>query len=447
VGGVRTALFNWLFARHHGGTFILRIEDTDRERSTDASLEDIKAGLRYLGLDWDEGPYFQSRRAEVYRPYLEGLVRSDGAYRCFCTPERLEALREEQRARKLPYAYDRTCRRISRLESDMRAEKREAHVVRLRVPGGATVFPDLVKGEHPISHDEIDDLILVRSDGTPTYNLVAALDDVEMGITHVIRGDDHFPNTPKQLLILRALGKTPPAYGHVPLILGPDKKPLSKRHGSTSITEYMRQGYPGDALFNFLALLGWSYDDKTEVMTRDELVERFTIDRVRTSASVFDQKKLEWICGEYIRGMSLEAFTDLISPYLEGDIEKVAPLMQPRISHGAEVVEKASYFFRDDFEYDPKAEKNLRKKADAASWLDRFRAWLSDQDVSDPAALEEGARKFAEEEGIKFGHLVHPVRAALTGTNAGPGLFDIISVLGKEASVARIARAIAWLDQ
>lgn len=469
VGGARTALYNWLYARRTGGSFVLRIEDTDRERSTRESLEDIKAGLRWLGLDWDEGPdiggaygpYFQSERQEIYGPYVGRLLAGDGAYRCFCTQERLDALREEQRARKESPRYDRRCRGLDRQESDGRVARGETFTIRLRVPDGVTVFPDLIKGERSVSHEEIDDLILVRSDGTPTYNLVAAIDDIEMKITHAVRGDDHFTNTPKQLLIIRALGETPPAYGHIPLILGTDRKPLSKRHGSTAVAAYREQGYPSDALVNFLALLGWSYDDKTEIMTRAELVERFGLERVSRSGSIFDPEKLDWISGDYIRRMTLPEVVDLIRPHLiragyirESEVDRKRPLIeavadagQKRIRSGAEIVEKAGYLFRDDFDYDAKAEKNLRKRPEIPGWLEAFRAWLSEQDFSDPDALEAGAREYADSKGIKFGQLVHPTRAAITGTTAGPGLFAVMAIIGKEATLGRLARAVQALGE
>ncbi|MCZ6690985.1 MAG: glutamate--tRNA ligase [Planctomycetota bacterium] len=467
VGGARTALFNWLYARRHGGVFVLRIEDTDRKRSTDESLENLKQGLRWLGIEWDEGPekggpygpYFQSQRQSIYQPYVARLLDGRGAYRCFCPPERIEALREDLRRRKLNPRYDRVCRDIGLEESEARAGKGEPFTVRLRVPDGETVIEDLIKGDRTIVHAEIDDLILVRTDGTPTYNLVAAIDDLEMKITHAIRGDDHFTNTPKQLLIIRALGAEPPAYGHIPLILGADKVPLSKRHGSTAVAEYRKQGYPPTALVNYLALLGWSYDDKTEIMSRDELVERFSLDRVTRSGSVFDREKLDWMSGEYIREMALQEVIDLILPHLvkagyltESDaeakrplIEAVARAMQPRIRYGADITVKVAYLFQDNISYDAKAEKNLRKRPEISDWLRAFREWLGDQDFSGSAGLETGARGFAEARGIKFGQLVHPTRAALTGTTTGPGLFDVMGILGKERTLARLASAEAYL--
>lgn len=467
VGGARTALFNWLFARGAGGVFLLRIEDTDRERSTRKALDDLQDGLRWLGIDWDEGPdvggeygpYFQSERQGLYQRQMERLLGGKDVYRCFCTAERIDALREELRSKKLTPQYDRRCRGVSPADAKARADRGESFTVRLRVPEGATVVPDIIKGDREIAHTEIDDLILVRSDGTPTYNFVAAIDDVEMMITHVIRGDDHFSNTPKQLLICRALGEAPPAYGHIPLILGKDKKPLSKRHGSTAVTEYRRRGYPRDALVNYLALLGWSYDDKTEIMSREELVERFSLDRVTKSGSIFDPEKLDWMSGEYIREMDLSQVIELILPHLlqakylqESEVDTKGPLLellaragQARIRHGSQMVEKVRYIFEEEITYDGKAEKNLRKRPEIPSWLQEFRDWLSGEEFGDPGTLEEGARGFAEKRGIKFGHLVHPTRAAITGTTEGPGLFEVMGLLGKEKTIARIDRAITHL--
>ena len=479
VGGARTALYNWLFARHHGGKFILRIEDTDRERSTEESLRAILEGLRWLGLDWDEGPeaggpfgpYFQSERSHHHRRVVDALLESKNAYPCFCPPERLSELRRCQRAGKKPILYDRHCLGLPKAEVERRLRAGVPHTVRFRIPDGATVYDDLIKGPVEIRHEELDDLIILRSDGTPTYNLVVVADDLAMEVTHVIRGEDHITNTPKQILMIRALGREVPRYAHLPLILGQDKKPLSKRHGATNLTHFRDVGYPREAMMNFLALLGWSYSDREEVFAPHELVERFSLERVSRSGAVFDYEKLDWLSGFYLRTMSLGDFTDFILPFwvragwiAEAEVpahgtagaevparrtylEDVARLHQERIRFGAQIVEKTDYYFLEDFSFDPKAIKKLKKREDGAEILTAYARALEDDAFEDPQAMEDRARAWTEERDMGFGALVHPVRAALTGKTATPGLFDVMIVLGKERVLRRLREAALKLER
>lgn len=469
IGGARTALFNYLFARRYGGVFVLRIEDTDRERSTPESIRAILDGLRYLGLEWDEGPekegrygpYFQSERLSSYTRYVEQLLKAGKAYRCFCTKERLEELRERQRAAKERIQYDRLCLKIDPTDAERRQRSGAPCVVRFKVPEGVTAMDDLVKGRVVIDHREIEDLIIQRADGTCVYNFAVVGDDHEMAITHVLRGEDHLSNTPKQILLLEALGFPVPKYGHIPLILAQGGGKLSKRHGAVSLTEYREKGYLPEAMINFLVRMGWSYDDKQEIFGLDELVKKFSLESVSKSGAVYDLKKLDHLGAHYIRERPLEDIVNFAVPYLvkagyvseeeavsqRGRIEKMVREEKERIEHISQIVEKLRYYFEEPALLDEGALKVLRKKKDALPMVKRYALDVKAQvpesawQPGEPAALEAHARAFLGKEGVSLGDLAQPLRAILTGRSATPGLFEVMSILGKAACLKRLSRA------
>jgi nondiscriminating glutamyl-tRNA synthetase len=469
IGGARTALFNYLYARQNQGTFVLRIEDTDRERSTPQAIRAIFEGLRYLGLDWDEGPekggnhgpYFQSERLPRYTSYVEQLVREGKAYHCFCTRERLDELRQRQQAAKERIQYDRTCLRLEPREVERRRAAGEPSVVRFRVPEGATVLEDEIRGSVRVEHKEIEDLIIQRGDGTCVYNFAVVGDDHEMAITHVIRGEDHLSNTPKQILLFQALGFPVPRYAHIPLILAPGGGKLSKRHGAVSVTEYEERGYLPEAMINFLARMGWSYDDKQELFTLGELIEKFSLASVSKSGATYDLKKLNHLGAHYMRQRPLADVLALAAPYFvkaglvgaahfESErprIEKIVELEKERIECLSQLVEKARYFYEEPAALDEGALKVVRKKKEILPALERYAASLASSLPEDswtlgqPAALEAHAKEFTAREGMSLGDLAQPVRAVLTGRSATPGLFEVMSVLGRDVCLRRLARA------
>jgi len=464
VGGARTALFNWLFARHCGGTFVLRIEDTDPERSKGEYLDSILDALAWLGLYWDEGPgaggdygpYMQSRRGDIYREHLDRLVAGGLTYPCYCTPEELEAGRARAKAEKRAYRYDGRCaeltrERISRYEADGRRP-----AVRFRMPAdGALSFDDLIRGRVEVPAGEYDDFIIARPDGAPTYNFVCALDDGTMAITHVIRGEDHITNTPKQIEMSRALEYSAPAYAHLPLLLGPDKSRLSKRHGATSVLEYQKEGYLCDALVNFLALLGWSYDDAREYFARDELIKYFGLERVRKSGAVFDIEKLKWMNGNYVRGLSPKGLFYKCRPWLAGagyvpdDADEATAeyaasalaLEQEKMKLLTEAPELVKPFFEEPDEYEEKAEKSVRKLDEPAKAFAELANRFDALEPFDAGAIEDIARAYAEELGVGAGKVIHAVRAALSGRSWGPSLFSMAELLGRERCVRRLRTA------
>jgi len=462
LGLARTALFNWAYARGRGGRFVLRIEDTDRERSTEESERAILSGLRWLGIDWDEGPdlggphapYRQSERAELHRARAAALLESGHAYRCLCTPERLARLREGQVQRKQTPAYDRTCRRIPAAESARRAAAGEPFTVRFRVPPGETAFTDLVRGEVVIRNVEVDDWIMVRSDGGPTYNFVVACDDAAMQISHVLRGEEHIVNTPKQILLYRALGQEPPRFGHLPLMLGKDKKKLSKRSGDVSLEDYRAKGYPPEAIVNFLCLQGWALDGATEVFSADELVRAFDVGQVSKAGSIFDPEKFLWLAGEYIRADSAERLASRCAPFVVAAglasearlaaradwFRSVVAGEQERIQLYSDLPARIDYLFAADdaVAYDPEAEHNARKhgRAILADYLEWLRPRL--ESGIDPGFLRDGTKALLGERGLKFPQLFQPLRCALTGKPGGPDLFEAMAWLGPAATLRRV---------
>ena len=464
VGGARTALFNWAHARRHGGTFILRIEDTDPERSTRAFERAILEGLAWLGIGWDEGPdvggpcapYRQSERIGRHREVAERLLSSGHAYRCFCTPERLEELRGEQSLRKEKPAYDGRCRDLPQAESESRAARGEGHVLRFRVPEGETRFVDLVRGEVAFLNREVEDWVMVRSDGNPTYNFVVVCDDVDMRISHVFRGEEHLVNTPKQVLLYRALGERIPEFGHLPLMLGTDRKKLSKRTGDTALQDYRDKGFPPEAVLNFLCLQGWALDGKTEVFGVEDLLARFDVRQVNKAGAVFDLEKFLWLSGEYIRRDSLERVAARCAPYVAGAglmteaeirsrgdwYRSVVAGEKERIRTYAELSERIRYLFADDVAvpYEDAAEKNARKHAARIETLRAYLDWLRPRlaEGADLAALREGGRAWLEERAMKPPALLQPLRCALTGQTGGPDVYEILGWLGAARSLRRI---------
>lgn len=465
VGSIRTALFAWLFARRHGGQFILRIEDTDVARTVEGAVESIIEGLKWLGLDWDEGPlvggsygpYVQSQRLKLYHEAVGRLIERDNAYYCYCSPQRLERMREEQTQRKVPPGYDRHCRNLTQEERDQRKAEGIAPVVRFKMPlKGQTRFQDIVRGTVVFENNLMDDFVLLKSDGYPTYHLANIVDDHAMEITHVIRAEEWLSSTPKHVLLYAAMGYEPPEFAHLPLILGPDRSKLSKRHGAVSVMEYRDQGYLPEAMFNFLALLGWSLDDKTELLSREQLIKDFSLERVSKTAAIFNIEKLNWMNGVYVRQLSIEEFTRRATPYLERGlpaevnrplsteyIAKVMPLIQERAKLLDEVTQLSRYFFVDSLEYDASLliSKGMTKENTVLA-LDVSIGRLEKEAVFEAGSLEALLRPLAEELQLKTGQLFGALRTAVSGETATPPLFQMMAVLGKRRSINRIIAAI-----
>jgi len=448
IGGARTALFNWLFARQKKGKFVLRIEDTDKERSTDEATRAIVESLEWLGIDWDEGPYFQSQRYPVYLGMVERLLSSGKAYYCHCTPEELEARREAAKALGLKPKYDGKCR-------DRGLGPGPNAVVRLKSPqGGKTAFHDLVKGPISFQNEELDDLVLWRSDGSPTYHLAVVIDDITMGITYVIRGDDHVNNTPRQILIYQALGEPLPHYAHVPMILGPDRTRLSKRHGATSVLAYREMGYLPHALLNALARVGWSYGDQ-EKFTVPDLIEKFSLENVGKSAGIFNPEKLLDLNAQYIRECDSKDLADGLIPFLGRlgfkDLDKTqvcgaAETLRMRSKTLVEMAESARFYFDEDLRYEEKADRKFMKP-DIAPLMQETRARLENTTDFTQKSLEGLFLSLLDEKKIKLGEIAQPLRVALTGTSASPGLFEVMEVLGKGKVLRRIDKALLHLSQ
>lgn len=465
VGSIRTALFAWLFARRHGGQFILRIEDTDVTRTIQGAVEAIIEGLRWLGIDWDEGPetggeygpYFQSQRLGLYREAAERLIAKDNAYYCYCSPERLEKMREQQVLRKIPPGYDRHCRNLSTQESEQKKAEGINPVVRFKMPsGGQTRFHDIIRGNVVFENDLMDDFVLLKSDGYPTYHLANIVDDHAMQISHVIRAEEWLPSTPKHILLYSAMGYEPPLFAHLPLILGNDRSKLSKRHGAVSVLDYKNQGYLPETMINFLALLGWSLDDKTELLSCEQIMHEFSLERVSKTAAVFNIEKLNWMNGVYIRQLSSGEFSRRAIPFLEWDlpaevqrplpveyVEQVMPLIQERVKLLDDVTELSRYYFFDELEYDP--ELLIGKGMTAESTIKALEVSVQRLDtieVFEARALEALLRPLAEELHLKTGQLFGALRTAVSGEIATPPLFQMMAVLGKKRCFDRIHAAI-----
>ena len=463
VGGARTALFNWLFARRHDGVFILRIEDTDRERSSDAMVQAILDGMTWLGLDHDEGPYHQADGVARHRRDALRLLEEGKAYRCFCTPEDLDAKRAELEGRGEGYRYDRHCTlHVGEEESERRAAAGEPFTVRFRVPEGETAWDDVVHDRTRFSNGDIEDFIILRTDGTPIYNLAVVSDDHEMGISHVIRGDDHLSNTPKQIMLYEALGWDLPTFAHVPMILGSDGKRLSKRHGATAVGEYRTEGILPEAMVNFLALLGWSPGDDTEVMELDELIGRFSLERINKKSAVFDTEKLEWLNGQHLSRMPAEALAPPVVDRMAVEglatpdqlaqqqawLHDLIDLLKPRARTVDDLVERARPFMVRELEYEEKAVKKhwAKKPAEVADRLRRLRALLAEAEPWEEQPLEDALRGLADDLGVGAGKLIHPLRVALTGSAVSPGIFEVLVITGRARTLERLDAAIPRVD-
>src|SRR5882672_535244 len=447
VGGARTALFNWLYARHHQGVYVLRIEDTDRSRSTEEYTQSLLEALRWLGLDWDEGPptpgYRQTERFDIYRAHAERLLAEGKAYRCRCTPETLDALRRTAETRKETFRYPGTCR-----EANVPAS--EPHALRLAIPReGETVVDDVVRGRVTVSHTELDDWILVRTDGTPTYNFCVVVDDVTMKITHVIRGNDHLSNTPKQVLCYEALGYPVPIFAHIPMILAADKTRLSKRHGATSVLAFRDMGILPEAMLNYLARLGWSHGDQ-EIFSRDDLVRHFDIKNVATSAAVFDVTKLEWLSQHYLKTMDGHTLAGLAAPFIraaglappEDEARFIGMLdtLRERAKTLVELVEQGRFYFERPSAYEPKAAQKLLT-VEGARRLGLLLDRLETEPEFTVPAIERVVRALTEELGLKLVDLAQLARLAATGRTASPPIFDVLALIGRDEALARLRRA------
>jgi glutamyl-tRNA synthetase len=451
IGGARTALFNYLFARHNKGKFILRIEDTDKERSTKESVDAIINGLTWLGLHWDEGPFYQSQRTELYKQHVDQLLREGKAYKCYCTPEELESKRTKALSEKRKPIYDRTCReRTDHPEG-------KPYVIRFKSPMyGTTMVKDLVKGNILFNNEELEDFVILRSDGSPTYNFVVVVDDVDMHITHIIRGDDHLNNTPKQIFLYHAFNYPIPQFAHIPLIHGTDKARLSKRHGATSVEAYREEGYLPEALVNYLVRLGWSFGDK-EVFTMQEMIDNFSFDNISKSAAVFNPEKLLWLNATYIREKSAEQLLSMLEPFIKeralmdslnglnrSNLLKLIDETKIRSRTLLELLDMMDYYFKKDIEYDQNAAKKLFT-GDRVIHLETTMSRLSGIDSFSKNSIEAVIKGYADESGLKLGDVAQPLRLAVTGRTVSPGLFEIMEILGKEKVIQRVLNAIKYI--
>jgi glutamyl-tRNA synthetase len=447
VGGARTAIFNWLYARHTNGKFVLRIEDTDVKRSSQASVDAIFEALQWLGIDWDEGPYFQTGRFEIYREYIQKLITAGHAYYCTCSPAQIDAMRQQAMASGGKPRYDGTCR-------EKGLSKTDNAVVRFKAPlSGTTVVEDVIKGNIVFQNDEMDDFVICRSDGTPTYNFVVVVDDITMNINTIIRGDDHVMNTPKQILLYKALDCPLPTFGHVPMVLGADRSRLSKRHGAMSVTAYRDMGYLPDALLNYLVRLGWSYGDQ-EFFTREELIRVFDIKNIGRSAGVFDLEKLQATNADHIKAAPPAKLVAPLNPFLKKlglevdagpDIIKVIETLQPRSKTLEEMAQQAGFYYQADISYEENAARKFLKAA-ALEPLRLLAEKLAATADFNEKSLESVFVAVMDETGLKLGKIAQPVRVALTGKTASPGIFEIIAILGPERVIPRLEKAIRYIE-
>lgn len=458
VGGARTALFNWLYARKHGGKFLLRIEDTDRVRSTAESTQAIFDGLTWLGLDWDEQVAHQGANLAQHQRDARALLEKGAAYRDFTPAAELDRMREEAETRGEAFRVDRRVVELPREEQERRLARGESFAIRFRVPEGTTAWDDLVHGRIAFPNKDIEDFIILRSDGTPVYNMAVVSDDIAMRITLVMRGDDHISNTPKQILLYEALGAALPTFAHLPMIHGLDGKKLSKRHGATAVGDYQHRGILPDAMLNFLALLGWSPGGDIEVMAREELIQRFSEDGLLKKAAIFDPKKLEWMNGQHLAHMPLEKLEPVITPQIVAtglataeDLERrkqwylhMLDLLRVRARTIDELVRQAQPYLQDSVQYDPAAiAKHWKDGARDLVQAARERLTSSSWDT---ASLEQTMRELAQSRGVGAGTLFQPLRVALTGSAASPGIFDVLVLLGRDVSLQRLDAALAAMD-
>ncbi|MDH7601810.1 MAG: glutamate--tRNA ligase [Armatimonadota bacterium] len=468
VGNIRTAVFNYLYCRHTGGTFILRIEDTDRERYVEGSLEEIMLSLRWMGMDWDEGPevggdygpYFQSQRLDIYARYAEELIERGRAYRCYCTKERLEELRKYQESNKLPLGYDRRCRDLSPEDRARLERENPEPVIRFAMKlEGTTEFDDVVRGHLVFDNALQDDFVIIKSDGYPTYNFANVIDDHLMEITHVIRGEEFISSTPKHVQMYEAFGWETPVWVSVPLILDEQRRKLSKRSDTqTRFVSYIEDGYLPEAMLNFLATMGWSSGEDKKIYTREELIEQFTLEGISTSAAVFDLARLNDLQGEHVRLLSVDDLANRLVPFLQAAnyvgnpptasemdyLKRIVPLIQPRLVLLKDAPDMTLYFYRDDFDYEEKGARKYLVKDTTPGLLEAVAEKLESLQQWFCETIELAVREAGASLGMEGGQVIHPVRVAVTGRTFGPGLFELMDVLGKDRCTARLRRAAAW---
>ncbi len=460
VGGARTALFNWLYAKHYGGEFLLRIEDTDKARSTDESTRAIFDGMHWLGLDWDEEVVYQGANLERHQQDAYRMLESGTAYRCFCTAEELDERRRAAEARKESFKYDRRCDRLTSEEIAKRVDAGEPFVIRFRIPEGTTEWNDLVHEKIAFPNKDLEDFVILRSNATPIYNLAVVSDDIAMQITLVMRGDDHISNTPKQILLYRALGADLPVFAHLPMIHGMDGKKLSKRHGATAVGDYQHLGLLPGAMLNFLALLGWSPGGDREVMTLEEMITLFSPDGLQRKAAIFDPKKLEWMNGQHLSRVPLDDLEPRVTPAMiaaglltQDDIDKrrewylqLLDLLRVRARTIDDIVRQAGPYFLEHIDYDPEAiSKNWKDKGAATEILEAARGALASAASWTPEVLETTLRTLAESKGLSAGKVFQPLRVALTGLGVSPGIFEVLVMQGRDLALGRVSDAVVWL--
>jgi glutamyl-tRNA synthetase len=456
LGGARTAIYNWLFARSVGGKFLLRIEDTDVERSRKELVDQICDSLTWLGLTWDEEPVYQSQRLSLYQEKVAELLRNGHAYRCFCTTEELEAEKAGIIKQNKAYRYSGKCRHLSEKQADELAAQGKPYTVRIKLEPGVIEWDDLVYGHIAVNNDELDDFIIQRSSGIPVYQMAVVVDDIDLRISHIIRGEDHIPNTPKQINLFKAFGQPIPQFAHLPLLLGTDNKRLSKRHGATGVDEYRAQGFPAGAVLNYLAILGWAPQNEQEVLNADEIIKQFQLTAISRKAAVFDTKKLEWISGEHLNRMPVADIKKVLIPKLieaglltekeardrEAYIDQVIELMRGRVRTYNQYLEWGGYFFRDPESYDEKAVAKYWQPLLTGKRLTALSHALANLENFSALKQEEILRQTAERDGIKAAELIHPLRLALTGFGISPGVFQVAEILGRETVLRRIQKAI-----
>jgi len=470
IGGARTALFNWLYARHYKGTFVLRIEDTDQVRSTEKAVNVILEGMKWLGLDWDEGPgkggeygpYYQMKRLHIYQEYTEKLLKDEKAYCCYCTREELANSREKQVRENKSLKYDKHCLNLSEEEKKRYEIEGRKPVIRLKIPAKKIVFNDLLRGEVTFDGELLSDFVIMKSGGIPTYNYAVVIDDALMKITDVMRGDDHISNTPKQIVIYKALGLDVPKFAHIPMIMGQDHSRLSKRHGATSVMEYKKVGYMPEAVVNYIAHLGWSPGDEREIFTKEELIKEFSLDKISKHAAVFSMEKLNWFNSEYLKNMSIDSLTKTLLPflkeanYIENEeslsptkieyIKEVLKLMQGRIKNFSQFIDYADYFFMDKINIESQAFDSVLNKEGVVGILQALKKKLSTLKCWNEESIENAVREVAYSLQIKGGQIIHPTRVALSGKKVGPGLFELMVVLSQNKTVKRLKEAIEKIE-
>ncbi len=468
IGGARTALFNWLFAKRHNGTFILRIDDTDEQRSTESSMKQIYESLNWLGFNWDEGekvggpygPYIQSERRSIYQEYIGKLIESGHAYYCYCSSDELAQMRQLAKDEGRPAHYNRKCLHLTKKSQKLMVEQGRKPVIRFKVPDQTVSFDDLILGRISTESDTLQDEVIVKSNGSPLYNLTSIIDDHEMKISHVIRGADHLSNTPKQVLLAQALELDMPQFAHLPMVLGSSKgEKLSKRHGATSIEQYRNEGYLPQAMINFLVRLGWSLDDTTEIFSVSELTQNFDIGRVGKSGSVFDIKKLRWLNGHYINQLNLPERTSAVIPFLQplystdstglevNRLEAIVSVIDDRLITLADIKEHAYHFFKDDFAYDPKGIKKWLSKDGSISLLQMLHDAMEKINTFDEKSVETAIWSIVDSLGIKKVEGLQPIRIAISGMTSGPSLFEMVILVGQVETLKRIKRLMTYLSK